>query len=381
MSYVFCLPYNRNAITPTPINPADPSMIPNTFQSYYLNKNVDAVGDGQTIATPFKTFADYKQYALTNHLMNEVVLNINDADWYGDVKVVDISALSENITVNAPFATLNNVNFNNTGIKEGDSIVFIEKSTIIAGHVWGNIVLSVNSALYVIGDVGTGANGAPNPTPNMPASTILSFDNGTVTLGSVLVSLNAFKGSIDFSDITTTSDIAIYINQWTNNGSNNTALKAALKTLPSTTSSLSVNLIGQIDGMNFPRYIPSFHYKSGFPTYVTINASLEKTFNPVFYCSDTFNIESITACRFYRSSYEGTTETAQKSLDITPTSISIERSEISFTLAIASSDLAPITSASTGSLFFEIDVVLRYFDGKRDVPLTNILVYKIEHSI
>ena len=89
--------------------------LPQTDKTFYLNPSVPSSGDGRTLATPFRGFADYKSYAATTSLTGSVTLiMLNDRD-LGTLDFDDLVGHEEELHFFAPFASASDVTMELTG--------------------------------------------------------------------------------------------------------------------------------------------------------------------------------------------------------------------------------------------------------------------------
>ncbi len=357
MTYTFCLPF-RTGVQPPPAM----LMIPDTFQSYYINNQAPTNGDGLSIDSPWQNFTDYKSYATTNNIRNFAVLNIADAGWYGNLSVEDVTALSENILINAPFATFGSVNFNFTGQPTN---VFLEKSTIIAGHIRGNIVLSKESFLFCEGEVGTGGNGSAVPVGTPAASTRITFDN-RADLNDIYLSLNIFRGSIDFST-SNNGKIHIFVRDWIDNST----LTTSLATLPDASKNATnrIRISGRIEDRTFPRPEPILALNTGLPARITgVTTGTEPfptgTITLSLFCNDTFNVVNISHLLISNYSRNGARTNTST---VTAGAFSKTEDLLSSTIQInQNTNLTPLGSG-IATLQIGVRLVLLYDDGQTNV--------------
>ena len=89
--------------------------LPQTDKTFYLNPSVPSSGDGRTLATPFRGFADYKTYAATNSLTGSVALiMLNNRD-LGVLDFDDLVGHEEELHFFAPLASATDVTMELTG--------------------------------------------------------------------------------------------------------------------------------------------------------------------------------------------------------------------------------------------------------------------------
>ena len=365
MTYNFCLPYRRGAVTP-PIM----FMIPATHQSFYINKNVPTNGNGFSIETPWQTFGDYQSYAMTNNLRNLVVLNINDADYYENAIIEDISALSENLCVNAPYATFNDIRFDYTGQVPN---TFLEKSCVVAGHIRGNVVLSRESFLICTGEAGTGGNGAAVPSGTAAASTTITLDQRN-DVNDVYLDLNVFRGSIDFTT-NHNADVHLNINDW-----EDASLVAALGTLPDAQNGErnQVIIAGDVEGKTFPRPHLILEHDTGLPSRITSIAGSEA--NPMHFptgdlritllTNDVFNVKSVTELHLAVSDQSGTRIAF---VTVSATNFTKNDNQIGFSANIANASFLDALNTSNVNTFpIEVgaEVEFLYDNGRTNVRRT-----------
>lgn len=365
MTYNFCLPYRRGAVVPPKM-----FMIPATHQSFYINKNAATNGNGFSVETPWQTFGDYQSYAMTNNLQNLVVLNINDADYYNDLSIESVSALSENLCIHAPFATFNDIRFDYTGQPTG---TYLEKSCVRAGHIRGDIVLSRESFIFCNGEVGTGENGAAVPSGTAAASTAMTFDQRG-DLNDVYIEFNVFRGSIDFSS-PHNGNIHLYIDDW-----EDASLVTALGTLPDAQANETnrITIAGEVEGRSFPRRSQILQLDTGLPSRITsINGSES---NPLHFptgdlsiavlSNDSFNVKSVVNLHLATLGQSGERDTL---LSFPATGFSKDENQLMFNVNIAdAAALAAINTSQVQNQPIQIgaEVELLYDNGQTNVRRT-----------
>ena len=358
MTYRSCIFSN---FTP---RPAPMPIVPSLFKHYYLNKNVSATGNGDR-STPFKSFADYKTLAMSMNLNQQVILEIDDADYYDDIIIENISALSENLFVYAPFATAQDIRFNYTGQPTN---VFLEKSQVVIGHIYGNVIMSKESTLICIGEVGTGANGSGGSAANT-ASTAITFDNRS-SLEDMYLELNVFSGTLDFSGIgNDTGTLHLFINNW-----DPTSLINALATLPDASANApgKLHIFGQVEGEVFPKQYPMFNYQGGFPTHFdTLSTSLTAgDYTLTLECSDVFNLKTISSIALSREVGVGG---ASVLVTLPATNMQVNNNRISVTITITAANITELTATQFAGqeLQLAVNFRLHYYDGQTNVDVMN----------
>ena len=356
MTFRNCQFSNHFTPSPTPM-----PTLPASFHHYYLNKNVTTAGSG-TQEDPFRTFSEYRTFAQGANLSQQVVIEIDDADLQEDFIIESISALSENLFIYAPFASVNNIRFNYTG---SPSTIFLEKSQVVVGHIYGNIVMSKESFLTCTGECGTGQNGSMS---GGTVSTAITFDNRE-SLDEMYLNLNVFRGTIDFSGIgDNLGTLHMNINDW-----DEAALRTALGTLPDASAGATggLRLTGSVEGQLFPREYPIFKYVEGFPTNIPVMANLATgVYTLVFECTDIFNLKGINFVTLSRSVGVDDMLTSSNAM---ATSHSFSNNRVSVNITITPEIVRDLSgSAFNGEeLQIALNYRLHYYEGQTNHDIQN----------
>ena len=125
--------------------------LPASGQTFYLNPEASAGGNGASIATPFKTFAEYKAVAAARRLTGSVTLVMLNDQNMGSIVFSNIVGNTENLHIYMPFASASDIDLRSSGTN------LSRHYTLTIGNVNGNRMampatgakLNHNKALYV----------------------------------------------------------------------------------------------------------------------------------------------------------------------------------------------------------------------------------------